>query len=153
MGRHCVVYGCTNSSERGVSVHQFPQNAQQFQAWIRFVNVRRANFKTPSDKRRTHSGICQNHFAPDCYNQVKLKLLEANAIKGIRTLESGAIPTIQAPQEMEGESDTTDRSPVPRPKRSRKAVDKLLVARVSIIYVSQNVTIVHIKLEITGSHK
>lgn len=54
-GRRCIVGGCSNTTQNNVSLHKFPLKDSKLTAsWNRFVRIRRADWKEPSQ----HSAIC-----------------------------------------------------------------------------------------------
>ena len=122
-------------------MHKFPKDANLRRQWIKFVQVKRADFVEPTE----HSVICNIHFSPDCYE--KSFMVEMGLRKQSPALLSGAVPTIQSPaatnscdtrkrpiqnegSEQPEEADSADK----RPRRSR-AVQKLEVNRVSSLPV------------------
>ncbi len=133
MVKRCVVQFCSNSNETGYTMHKFPKDANLRRQWLRFVQLKRADFVEPSP----HSVICHIHFSPECYEK---NHLEQMGFKAQKKLLSGAVPTIQSPEatksskrrmqteDSEGPevADNTER----RPKKSR-ALQKLEVNRVS----------------------
>ena len=46
-------------------MHEFPKDANLRWPWVKFVQVKRANFVEPIE----HSVICNIHFSPDCYEK------------------------------------------------------------------------------------
>ena len=122
-------------------MHKFPKDANLRRQWIKFVQVKRADFVEPTE----YSVICNIHFSPDCYE--KSFMVEMGLRKQSPALLSGAVPTIQSPaatnscdtrkrpiqnegSEQPEEADSADK----RPRRSR-AVQKLEVNRVSSLPV------------------
>ena len=122
-------------------MHKFPKDANLRRQWIKFVQVKRADFVEPTE----HSVICNIHFSPDCYE--KSFMVEMGLRKQSPALLSGAVPTIQSPaatnscdtrkrpiqnegSEQPEVADSADK----RPRRSR-AVQKLEVNRVSSLPV------------------
>jgi hypothetical protein len=117
-------------------MHKFPKDTNLRWQWVKFVQVKRADFVEPTE----HSVICNIHFSPDCYEKsfmVKMGLRKQSP------LLSGAVPTIQSPAatnscdtrkrpiQNEGSeepevADCADK----RPRRTR-ALQKLEVNRVS----------------------
>lgn len=66
MVNYCVCAGCTNSSLSGHHVHHFPSRKNKdFRSWVRFVQVKRANFTAASVT--IHSVVCGAHFTPENY--------------------------------------------------------------------------------------
>lgn len=66
MVNYCVCAGCTNSSLSGHRVHHFPSRKNKaFRSWVRFVQVKRADFTAASVT--THSVVCGAHFTPENY--------------------------------------------------------------------------------------
>ena len=54
MGKCCVVQFCENSSKTGHSTHLFPKEENLRLQWLKFVQVKRADFLQPT----VHSIIC-----------------------------------------------------------------------------------------------
>ena len=123
-------------------MHTFPKDANLKRQWVKFVQVKRADFVEPSE----HSVVCSSHFSLDCYE--KSYMVEMG-LKKQKQLLPGAVPTIQALPE--ANSSKVKKRPIPsadsddlkvadrtekRPRRSR-ALQKLEVNRVSTksIYV------------------
>ena len=65
MAKCCVVHFCSNSNKTGHTMHKFPKDANLRQQWVKFVQVKRVDFKEPL----MHSVICSSHFSPDCYEE------------------------------------------------------------------------------------
>uniref|UniRef100_A0A3B3CPX6 THAP domain-containing protein 1 n=1 Tax=Oryzias melastigma TaxID=30732 RepID=A0A3B3CPX6_ORYME len=87
MVKRCVVMFCRNSLHTGHSVHVFPKNPVLRRQWIRFVEVKRANFKLTKN-----SVICGAHFEKECM----MNALQIAMGYSVRTLLSpDAVPTIQ----------------------------------------------------------
>ena len=59
MVKHCVVHFCSNSNKTGHTMHKFPKDANLKRQWVKFVQVKRADFKEPS----VHSVISSGHFS------------------------------------------------------------------------------------------
>uniref|UniRef100_A0A3B3CHQ8 THAP domain-containing protein 1 n=1 Tax=Oryzias melastigma TaxID=30732 RepID=A0A3B3CHQ8_ORYME len=92
MGKRCVVMFCSNSCHTGQSVHVFPKNPVLRRQWIRFVEVKRANFKLTEN-----SVICGAHFEKECMSNA-LKIAMGYSVRPL--LSPDAVPTIQpAPTE------------------------------------------------------
>ena len=137
MGKRCVVQFCENSSKTGHSTHLFPKDENLRRQWLKFVQVKRADFLQPTE----HSIICGAHFTPECFeDDFKVKM----GIKKTRNqLIPGSVPTIQPqrPKElpearkrtMESDQGSTlqDTSGGKRSRKSR-ALHKLEVSRVSL---------------------
>ena len=71
-------------------MHKFPKDPNLRQQWVKFVQVKRANFVEPTE----HSVICNIHFSLDCYE--KSFMVEMGLRKQSLQL-SGSVPTIQSP--------------------------------------------------------
>ncbi|KAK0135730.1 hypothetical protein N1851_028407 [Merluccius polli] len=68
MVNYCVCAGCTNSCLTEHRVHHFPsRKSKAFRLWVRFVQVKRADFTAASVT--VHSVICSAHFTPESYRQ------------------------------------------------------------------------------------
>lgn len=65
MVKHCVVQFCSNSNKTGHTMHKFPKEANLKRQWVKFVQVKRADF----DQRSKHSVVCGSHLSPDCYGK------------------------------------------------------------------------------------
>lgn len=137
MVKRCVVQFCSNSNETGHIMHKFPKDPNLRRQWLKFVQLKRANFKEPS----AYSVICNDHFSPDCYER---NFLEEMGFKKQKKLLPGAVPTIQSTPAATTSSEARKRSmqstdidgpeaanSEKRPKRGR-ALQKLEVNRVSI---------------------
>ena len=68
MGKRCVVYGCSNTTKDGVSLHKFPQDRNVNAAWNKFIGHKRKDWKKNSES----STICSAHFAEDCFEDYSL---------------------------------------------------------------------------------
>ena len=90
MVKRCVVQFCSNSNKTGYTIHKFPKDANLRRQWVKFVQVKRANFVAATE----HSAICNIHFSPDCNEESFM--VEMGLIKQSPRL-SGAVPTIQSP--------------------------------------------------------
>ena len=89
MVKRCVVGSCNNSNKTGHSTHFFPKEERIRRQWIKFVQVKRADFLQPTE----HSIICGAHFAPECFEDdgmVKMGLEDKRS-----NLKSDSLPTIQ----------------------------------------------------------
>lgn len=60
--KRCVVQFCSNSNKTGHTMHKFPKEANLKRQWVKFVQVKRADF----DQRSKHSVVCGSHLSPDC---------------------------------------------------------------------------------------
>ena len=89
-GKRFVVQFCSNSNKTGYAVHKFPKDANLRRQWVKFVQVKRANFVAATE----HSAICNIRFSPDCNEESFM--VEMGLIKQSAQL-SGAVPTIQSP--------------------------------------------------------
>ncbi len=141
MPKRCVIYNCSNTNKSGHSVHEFPKDEARRRQWIRFVQVKRANFTPPSVK--SQAVICSAHFEESCYPMDVLRLGEftGGLMSMMRNLKPGSIPTIQPfiPSASAQKRSATDSSvtatsqdqliDTKKAKRSRAAA-KLAVARV-----------------------
>ena len=90
MVKHCVVQFCSNSIKTGYTIHKFPKDANLRRQWVKFVQVKRANFVAATER----SAICNIHFSPDCNEESFM--VEMGLIMQSQRL-SGAVPTIQSP--------------------------------------------------------
>ena len=90
MVKRCVVQFCINSNKTGYTICKFPKDANLRRQWVKFVQVKRANFVDPTEL----SVICNIHFSLDCYE--KSFMVEMGLIKQSPRL-FGAVPTIQSP--------------------------------------------------------
>jgi hypothetical protein len=71
-------------------MHKFPKDTNLRWQWVKFVQVKRADFVEPTE----HSVICNIHFSPDCYEK---SFMVEMGLKKQSPLLSGAVPTIQSP--------------------------------------------------------
>jgi hypothetical protein len=128
MVRKCVCQNCSNSYKDGHSVYEFPKDPAIRRQWVKFVQTKRANFDTPSEKSK--AVVCDAHFLPECFES---PLMLELGFKKRKKLVTGSVPTIHAVQPTVLPSQKRQTSPepsTPKPKRSRAAA-KLQVARVS----------------------
>jgi len=115
-------------------MHVFPKDANLRRQWVKFVQVKRADFVEPTQ----HSVICNIHFSLDCYQ----KFHGGNGPRKQSLLLSGAVLTIQSPaatnscdtgkchiQNEGSEQPEVAHSADKRPRR-RRALQKLEVNRV-----------------------
>ena len=101
MVRSCEVQWCDNSNNTGHSIHEFPRDKKLRDKWIKFVQVKRANFPGPT----ASSVICQLHFKEaDFKNWGQYK--NGFASKLLLNTES-AVPTIQSPEQLAEEKGQT----------------------------------------------
>ena len=90
MIKRCVVQFCSNSNKTGHTMHKFPKVANLRRQWVKFVQVKRANFVEPTE----HSVICNIYFSPDCYQK---SVMVEIGLRKQSPLLSIAVPTIQSP--------------------------------------------------------
>ena len=57
-----VIQFCSNSNKTGHTMHKLPKDANLRRQWVKFAQVKRADFVEPTK----HSVICNIHFSPDC---------------------------------------------------------------------------------------
>ena len=69
-------------------MHKFPKDANLRRQWVKFVQVKRADFEEPS----VHCH-CRSHFSTDCYEK---SYMAEMGLKKQKQLLPGAVPTIQA---------------------------------------------------------
>ena len=86
MVKRCVVQFCSNSNKTGYTIHKFPKDANLRRHWVKFVQVKRANFVAATE----HSAICNIHFSLDCNEESFM--VEMGLIKQSPRL-SGAVRT------------------------------------------------------------
>lgn len=87
--KRCVVGSCNNSNKTGHSTHFFPKEERIRRQWIKFVQVKRADFLQPTE----HAIICGAHFAHEWFEDdgmVKMGLKDKRS-----NLKSDSVPTIQ----------------------------------------------------------
>ena len=89
MGRNCIVFGCSNTQEKGVSLFKFPTDSKLRKAWILQVQRTRDKWRGPSK----YSAICCEHFTEDCFEMTPLTARKLG-IKMKPRLKSTAVPTI-----------------------------------------------------------
>ena len=85
MGRNCIVFGCSNTPEKGVSLFKFPTDSKLRKAWILRVQRTTDKWRGPSK----YSAICCEHFTEDCFEMTPL-----NARKPGIKMKSRLMPTI-----------------------------------------------------------
>ena len=66
MVKCCVLQFCSNSNKTGHIMHKLPKDANLRRQWVKFVQVKRADFAEPME----HSVIWNIHFSPDCDKKV-----------------------------------------------------------------------------------
>ena len=71
---------------------KFPKDTYLRQQWVKFVQVKRADFVEPTE----HSVICNIHFSPDCYEK---SFMVQMGLRKQSPLLSGAVPTISLQQQ------------------------------------------------------
>ncbi|XP_019905867.2 zinc finger MYM-type protein 4 isoform X2 [Esox lucius] len=109
MVNYCVCAGCTNSSLSGNRVHHFPsRKSKVFRFWVRFVQVKRADFTAGSVT--THSVVCGAHFTPESYRPGDLLesrmgfrskdhvRLITDAVPSVHSMESSPPPSKLSPE-------------------------------------------------------
>ena len=96
--KQCVVGSCNNSNKTGHSTHFFPKEERIRRQWIKFVQVKRADFLQPTE----HSIICGAHFAHEWFEDDGMVKMGLKDKRG--NLKSDSVPTIQ-PQRPEALSE------------------------------------------------
>ncbi len=90
MVQRCVVKFCGNSDKTGHNIHKFPQNKALRRQWVRFVQVKRADFGEGSVT--PYSVVCGAHFTKDSFrNSTQYEL----GFSPKRKLSEGVIPMLQ----------------------------------------------------------
>jgi hypothetical protein len=89
MGRNCIVFGCSNTQEKGVSLFKFPKESKLRKAWTLQVQRTRDKWKGPSK----YSAICCEHFTDECFELTSLTSKKIG-LKMKQRLKSDAVPTI-----------------------------------------------------------
>ena len=89
MGRNCIVFGCSNSQEKVVSLFKFPTDSKLRKAWTLQVQRTRDKWRGPSK----YSAICCEHFTEDFFEMTPLTARKLG-IKMKPRLKSTAVPTI-----------------------------------------------------------
>ena len=92
MPNRCVAINCSNTASKDVSLHFWPANKAQADAWRRFVATKRSHWK-PSPR----SILCSAHFSDDCFEN-KLRFSMGYGTRLI--LRPGAVPTIHTPPKL-----------------------------------------------------
>ena len=92
MVKRCVFHFCSNSNKSGHTTHKFPKDGNLRRQWVKFVQVKRADFEEPS----VHSVICSSHVSPNCYEKSYVAEMGLKRARKKKKLLSGAVPTIQA---------------------------------------------------------
>jgi len=115
IGKRCVAYGCSNSTENGSSLFLFPKDKHYCKIWTKEVQKLRADF-TPKDK----SCLCNEHFTDDQFEQSSF-MARKLGFSWRLSLKPDAIPAIKRQTE-------TDVTPKPQErstyaKRQRKRVN------------------------------
>ena len=70
-------------------MHKFPKDVNLRRQWIKFVQVKRADFVEPTE----HSAMCNIHFCPDCHDK---GFMVEMGLRKQSLLLSGVVPTIQS---------------------------------------------------------
>ncbi len=107
-GKYCCAgapndTSCKDSTySTGISMHVFPKNEQQRRQWVQFVCRHRAGFNATSS-----SALCSVHFKPtDFVRRLDIDVGSSNSPRPTqRRLEVGAIPTIDAAEQVPSERD------------------------------------------------
>ena len=134
MPNKCVVQGCSNTAADAI-IHKFPKDASLRRQWVRFVQVKRANF-TDAQAQSTHGGVCSDHFPHDMetYQHYVRFQLGCTKWKNLH-LQPGVVPTIQPKLtgHKRAADNTTESADVGSETKQRcsSAARKLAVARVS----------------------
>ena len=132
MVKRCAVQFCNNLNKTGHSTHTFPKDPNLRRQWIKFVQVKRADFVDANE----HSVICGDHFSPDCFESEYMREM---GFKKTRNLIPGSVPTIQTqrpaeirkrPMELESKQPEVVVKSKKTPPESR-ALQKLEVSRIS----------------------
>ena len=113
MVKRCVVQFCSNSNKTGHTMHKFPKDANLKRQWVKFVQVKRADFVEPFE----HSVVCNSHFSLDCYEKsymVQMGLKEQKQLLG-------AVLTIQALPEVNSSEVKKKTHTVGRQRRSESS--------------------------------
>lgn len=93
MPNRCVAANCSNKASKDVSLHLWPTDKAQADAWRRFVATKRSHWK-PSPR----SILCSAHFTGDCFeNQLKFSMGYGTRL----ILRPGAVPTIHTPPQLQ----------------------------------------------------
>ena len=87
--RNCIVFGCSNTQEKGVSLFKFPTESKLRKTWTSQVQRTRDKWKGPSK----YSAICCEHFTEDCFELTSVTSRKLG-IKMKQRLKSTAVPTI-----------------------------------------------------------
>ena len=142
MPKRCVAQFCSNTSKEQ-SLHGFPKDAGLRRQWVKFVQMKRADFKAPTEN--SQAVICGAHFKPECFSG---GLMAEMGYKRKRDLITGSVPTIQmVPDKIQGqiakrpcETISTEKAAVPmaighntpplKKQRKSKAVHKRQLAEV-----------------------
>lgn len=118
----CVVYGCSRSSSKGISLHPWPQDTSTAEKWKRFVKTKRKDWE-PRIIGETRSRVCSVHFTSDCFHNYQ-QVMDGYASR--LSLKRDAVPTIHADTSAPGDSSSD-----PSSSRQRPAYRKREVIRVS----------------------
>ena len=89
MVRKCIAYGCSKSTNDGVSLFQFPKDDSLKRKWTKQVQRTRAGW--PGACATTV--LCCDHFEKDCLED-SCHLSATFGIKKLARLKPNAIPTI-----------------------------------------------------------
>uniref|UniRef100_A0A8C4Q4A3 THAP domain-containing protein 1 n=1 Tax=Eptatretus burgeri TaxID=7764 RepID=A0A8C4Q4A3_EPTBU len=83
MPSRCIIFGCSNMTKDGVSLHTFPKNPAFRCKWTAKVKLTRARWQGPSET----SVICSAHFEEDNFESGLHSLF---GIKRLRLLKRKA---------------------------------------------------------------
>lgn len=89
MGRNCIVYGCSNSQNKGSTLFGFPKDPKLRREWTLQVKRTRDKWKGPSD----YSAVCSEHFTEECFQVSALTAIKLGLKRKLQ-LKPGAVPTI-----------------------------------------------------------
>ncbi|KAK8758466.1 hypothetical protein V5799_003901 [Amblyomma americanum] len=108
----CIVDFCPSKSGTEVTLHKFPRDAAQRQAWIDFVRAAGRHYWTPSK----YSVICSLHFDSSSY-ECNPAYLAGFGIRAKRFLRPGAVPTLYPAEVQRLLAAESSQSGPPAPKR------------------------------------
>lgn len=90
MPYHCVAYGCSRTTEDGVTLFRFPKDPEEASKWEKQVQRTRSNWVATST-----SHLCSEHFGKEYFDPKQpFPVLKALAAKGSLKLKPGAVPTV-----------------------------------------------------------
>ncbi|XP_014668480.1 PREDICTED: THAP domain-containing protein 10-like [Priapulus caudatus] len=120
MPMRCVAYGCSNISDRNISLFSWPTDKGLSRLWTKAVRRRRLDFKEPRPSLKARPCVCSAHFKPEDLDPSRERQFSYGLISKLkrRLLLPGSVPSI-FPRPDSSRTETGDHSMRPPQKRSR----------------------------------